>query len=61
MPGAVLPQWAIDLRETVKDQEARIRVLEKTRFMLFGIGTGVGAIATFIGSGSLKAVLKALT
>lgn len=55
-----LPQWANDLRETLKDHETRLRLVEKLLWTVFGIGAGVGAIATFIGSGSLKALLKAV-
>lgn len=54
---ADLPDWA---KDRLKDHEDRIRVLEKTRFILFGIGTGVGTIATLLGSGSIKSLLKLL-
>lgn len=58
--GDLLPQWAIDLRDDLKDHETRLRGLEKLLWVVFGIGSGVGAVATLIGSGTLKALLKAL-
>jgi hypothetical protein len=59
--GDLLPQWATDLREQMKDHETRLRLVEKLLWIVFGIGSGVGAIATLIGSGTLKALLKAIS
>lgn len=59
--GDLLPQWATDLRDSLKDHETRLRAVEKLLWIVFGVGSGVGAIATLIGSGTLKALLKALS
>lgn len=52
-----IPEW---LKDQLKDHETRLRIVEKLLWIVFGIGSGVGAVATLIGSGTLKALLKAL-
>ena len=57
MSVADIPKWVED---QLKDHETRLRLVEKLLWIVFGVGSGVGAIATLIGSGTLKALLKAL-
>jgi hypothetical protein len=55
---AEIPEW---IKDQLKDHETRLRLVEKLLWIVFGIGSGVGAIATLIGSGTLKALLKAVS
>jgi hypothetical protein len=55
---AEIPEW---IKDQLKDHETRLRLVEKLLWIVFGIGSGVGAIATLIGSGTLKTLLKAIS